>query len=334
MEFLKSEINEKNFLIRSLITKHPNDVIDCATHIDDSNIATNKKRTRNSEEKYDSDHETCCLYVNSDSKTSEENNVHIGVEESDEVDNSKNIDFQLQYTREELHAKYLESIRNIDGISPLRQYSNISSTNSSDFTDNESKDGLTFEKKMQFMAGYSMSELDKSLEYNPVPNVIKPWPTGTICILGDSMLCNLEEARMGNNVKVRFHRGGIVEDMFDHVNAILKRKPTYIILHVGSNNTMTQNPKTIVDNIIKLKDYIESRLKTCTVIISSLIMRNDNKKANNTTMRVNVMLYKLNLQMVNNDNISDIHLGKKGLHLNKRGVGRFALNLISHIRCL
>ena len=97
---------------------------------------------------------------------------------------------------------------------------------------------------------------------------------------------------------------------------------------------MTQNPKTIVDNIIKLKDYIESRLTTCTVILSSLIMRNDNKKANNTTMRVNVMLHKLNIQMVNNDNISDIHLGKKGLHLNKRGVGRFALNLISHIRCL
>ena len=75
-------------------------------------------------------------------------------------------------------------------------------------------------------------------------------------------------------------------------------------------------------------------METCSVSISSLVTRNDNTCANITITRVNVMLNELGVQIVNNDNIGIGHLGEKGLHLNKRGVGRLALNLISHIRCL
>ena len=47
--------------------------------------------------------------------------------------------------------------------------------------------------------------------------------------------------------------------------------------------------------------------------------------------RLNGMLHRLNTPIVNNDNLESQHLG---LHLNGRGVGKFALNLISDIRCL
>ena len=99
------------------------------------------------------------------------------------------------------------------------------------------------------------------------------WPVGTVCILGDSMLSNLDERRLGRDdkVKVRFHCGGNLEDMFDHIKAVLRRKHTNIIFHVGTNNTPNQDPRTI-----RLNRYIEVRLKTCSVSISSLVTRNDN----------------------------------------------------------
>ena len=37
---------------------------------------------------------------------------------------------------------------------------------------------------------------------------------------------------------------------------------------------------------------------------------------------------------MDNNNIGEAHLGRKGLHLNGKGIGRFALNLISTIRHL
>ena len=150
------------------------------------------------------------------------------------------------------------------------------------------------------------------------------------------MLCNLDERRLGKdgNVKIRCHKGGTIADMFEHVNTILRRKPTFIILHVGTNNSVDQDASTIVNNLIKLKQYIETYSGGCKVIISSLLMRNDYRKANYTINKVNTMLRELNLVLVDNDNIEDMHLGSKGLHLNRRGIGRFALNLISHIWCL
>ena len=150
------------------------------------------------------------------------------------------------------------------------------------------------------------------------------------------LLCNLDEKRLGRDskVKVRCFPGGTVEDMFDHVKPILKRSPTYIILHIGSNNAPNQDPRTIMDNILKLKLFIETKLPSCTVIVSTPIIRQDHMKANAIISRLNTLIHQLNIPVVDNSNIDTQHLGKKGLHLNNRGTGRLALNLISYIRCL
>ena len=163
---------------------------------------------------------------------------------------------------------------------------------------------------------------------------INSWPYGTVCILGDSILCNIDEKRLGRNVKVRFHRGGTVDDMFDHVKPILKRKPTFLIIHAGSNNSTYDNEKTILIKLFNLKKMIEDQLPTCTVIFSTPVMRQDNTKANNVQSRLSTLLHHSNVAVVNNDNMDSQHLGKKGLHLNQRGQGRLALNFKSYLRCL
>ena len=144
----------------------------------------------------------------------------------------------------------------------------------------------------------------------------------------------IDERKLGKNVKVRNHSGAVIEDMFDHVNAVLRRKPSAIILHVGTNNSPQQDYVTIVEKIVSLRQYINSKLPSCKVIYSSMFLRKDNVMANDNLQRANSLLKEIYTNLIDNDNIADIHLGKKGLHLNDRGVGRFALNLISYIRCL
>ena len=182
----------------------------------------------------------------------------------------------------------------------------------------------------------SMSQIVEAWhEENPQNDVIRPWPEGTVCIIGDSTLNNLNEKKLGPKVKVRHFNGGIVEDMFDLAKMIIRRKPTYVILHVGTNNTTSrQEPETIVNSIIRLKRYIEAHLNECTVIVSSLLMRDDDHRANDNVNSVNSLLNNLNIAIILNDNIYREHLGWKGLHLNKRGLGRFASNFKSRIRGL
>ena len=68
------------------------------------------------------------------------------------------------------------------------------------------------------------------------------------------------------------------------------------------------------------------------VTISCPTIRLDYQKARLTILRLRQKLSNLNIDVIINENISDEHLGQKGLHLNGRGSGRLAMNYLSHIR--
>ena len=88
----------------------------------------------------------------------------------------------------------------------------------------------------------------------------------------------------------------------------------------------------IVDKLITLKQNIEGSLPKNRVIISNLIARTDNTKANSTIRKTNRLIKELQIQTVDNSNNSEKHLGKRGLHLNQEGNTVFASNLLHAIR--
>ena len=49
---------------------------------------------------------------------------------------------------------------------------------------------------------------------------------------------------------------------------------------------------------------------------------------------VNERLFTIESGYMNNDNIDRAHIGKKGLHLNDRGVGRLVLNIVKWLNDL
>ena len=83
-----------------------------------------------------------------------------------------------------------------------------------------------------------------------------------------------------------------------------------------------------------LQNFILSILPECKVIFSSLINRYDDQKAQLTVKMTNQNMASRGLCILDNGNISRSHLGRKGLHMNPRGTGRLALNMIKALRSL
>ena len=63
-------------------------------------------------------------------------------------------------------------------------------------------------------------------------------------------------------------------------------------------------------------------------------VRTDNTKANIIIKNFNLKLKRLNYAHLDNTNINESHLGRKGLHLNKQGITCMAKNIITLMKQL
>ena len=101
---------------------------------------------------------------------------------------------------------------------------------------------------------------------------VHQWPRGTVAIIGDSMVSGLKEELLSNKkhqVKVKCCRGATIEDMFDYVKPILKRKPDYVVLHVGTNNAKDMTSKNMLDKLLQLKTAVLDSDKNQSYFIST-----------------------------------------------------------------
>ena len=85
------------------------------------------------------------------------------------------------------------------------------------------------------------------------------------------------------NVKVFHFSGARIEDIDQYIIPIIKKQPDYLILHVGTNDTITNTSEKIFDDLLILKSNISKQLATsCRIVLSKPIIRHDNGKANLT----------------------------------------------------
>ena len=101
------------------------------------------------------------------------------------------------------------------------------------------------------------------------------WPPNTCLIVGGSILNNLEESKPTKRnriVKVRVFSGANIEDMY--IMPLIRKKPTCIILHVGTNDSTCKTTDEILS-----ESFIAKHLPNCKIALSQPIIRNDNKKA-------------------------------------------------------
>ena len=148
------------------------------------------------------------------------------------------------------------------------------------------------------------------------------------------MLNGIEESKLSKtrHIRVQPIPGGKIDDIKENLNGSLHEELQKVIIHVGTNNAMTETPKEIFEKLISLKHQIESILGKCEVTISNLIMRTDEPKISNINEEVNSFIKSASINFVENSNIKGKQLGKRGLYLNIQGNKMLSRNLLNAIR--
>ena len=146
------------------------------------------------------------------------------------------------------------------------------------------------------------------------------------------MITGVDETMISRVVKVRSFSGAAIEDMFDYLKPILKKCPVNVLLHVRANNAGRKPAKIVFDKLLSLKPFIEKTLPNCKISISNLIKRTDNNEAAQTVGKINELLFTLQIDIVDNNNITKSELTRKDLHLNDIGYGKLAVNFIRKVK--
>ena len=99
-------------------------------------------------------------------------------------------------------------------------------------------------------------------------------------------------------------------------------------LHIGTNDAPKRTSQEIINSLLNLKSFIAKKLLDCNIIISTPVKRTYDGKAMLTIKKVSEIACQLELNTIDNSNINENHLGRKGLHLNRKGTGRLVLNFL------
>ena len=95
----------------------------------------------------------------------------------------------------------------------------------------------------------------------------------------------------GRLVKVKRFSGSTVDDLSHHIVPIVRKKPTNMIIYIGTKVAPSSTPREIQDNLLKLKSLVNEKLPQLKVWLSTPTLRTDNEKATLTvTQLVNHLL--------------------------------------------
>ena len=158
----------------------------------------------------------------------------------------------------------------------------------------------------------------QTLEKRQIIDRSRVWRKGTCAIVGDSMLNGIDERRISkaHPDKVRFFLGARIMDMYHYLIPILEKEPEHLILHVGTNNAVDSSHQQLANDLLALKQFIEEELQNCNVFLS---LKRNNQKASAPVNLVNKQLSQLNIDIIENKNMSKKHLGRHRLHLTNHG---------------
>ena len=151
-------------------------------------------------------------------------------------------------------------------------------------------------------------------------------PSNTTVITGDSIINGIRDERLSGKygvIKVRNFPGATIEDMQHNLFPKLERNPCCFILHVETNNAESCTSREILDKLLEIKTFITEKSPQCqTIFFSTPTIQSEKAKANLTLRQLTNHLLQLKIDVVDNRNITDRCIGRKGFHLNVSGTIR------------
>ena len=199
-------------------------------------------------------------------------------------------------------------------------------------------------KEWQVVGAKKKKEKNKTRERNPEKNEKEPQPgpgnnaqtrKPITVIAGDSVIQNIRGWSLSktNKVVVKPFPSATTEDMEDFIKPILRKDPENIIIHVGTNNVNSQEPRLTAEGVVNLGLQIEGDVPNTNTAISGLVSKADDKEGKVSS--VNKILKKFCHQnywnFIEHNNVNLTHLKRGGLHLSKSGTALLAENFCKYI---
>ena len=131
---------------------------------------------------------------------------------------------------------------------------------------------------------------------------------------------------------VRNFPGANVEDVRHNFIPIIRKKPSHLIIHAGTNDAKRFTSREILDQLRTLKKFISEQVPDYKVIISTPTVGSDDEKAGLPVSQLTNHLRQLKTDIVDNTNITIRHIGIKGHHLNFSGTTELAKNFANVIK--
>ena len=110
-------------------------------------------------------------------------------------------------------------------------------------------------------------------------------------------------------VKVWHFSGANVEDMRHNLMPIIKKKPSHLIIHAGTNDAKDFAWTEILDQLLNFEKLVCEQVPDFKAIIS---VRANDGKAELTVRRLAYHLRQLKTDLIDNTNITSQHTGFKG----------------------
>ena len=112
--------------------------------------------------------------------------------------------------------------------------------------------------------------------------------------MGDSIPNGIVEEKLcgqGRLVIVKRFPGSTIDGLSHHIIPIIQKKPTNMIIHIGTNDAPSSTSREIQDNLLKLKFLVNEKLPQCKVRLSTPTLRTDNGKATLTVYQLILLKY-------------------------------------------
>ena len=330
IEFMKKEIEEKKYLIRTLLEKLEN----CKSEfpnkdqLDSFCCEINKK--------CEDDVKTRSTNISTNITNVSSKYVTLSaLSEINEISRVSSSTIQANDSKSPINSSFISNGNDSNDIRMVNE-SIISAINTSINKTPVEEQIINYRKYRHNNYINERTNSDSVIRIQTNEHINNQWPMNTILIASDSIMNNTDEKRLSKsvNVKVRAFARSTINDMYSYLEPLLRKEPSHILLHVGTNDSGVKSSEEIVSELLQLKSHVKGILPNCTIYILLPTLRTDNPYAARTICQLSTMLKELNIQIMNNDNITAEQLGKKGVQLNSWGISKLAMNINSLINQL
>ena len=125
-------------------------------------------------------------------------------------------------------------------------------------------------------------------------------------------------------MKVRHFPGLTADDMNNHIVPILRKKPSHLIIHVGTTDASSSISREVLNKLLNLEYIAKDINPDCDVWLSTPTMQMDRGKEALTVSHLTYHRLQLEINIIDNRNITGKHLSCRGFHLNVSGCNQLA----------